>query len=207
LACDAVGMQRALDSAIGLAQKVDQHVVDARVLDAGGGEKQFHAAVSPLVASGAPDRHDLGSPCAAWCIDFDGLAHGSADQRAAERRVGRNTPRSHDTRNFDLHARAVLVVDLDDRPDPDLAGIELRRVDEHSVVEARAQLPNARLEQTLLVLRGVVFEVLGQIAVLTRRLDRLNDCRSRGALELRKFVGERLPLRRCQLIDSRFAQD
>jgi hypothetical protein len=53
----------------------------------------------------------------------------------------------------------------------------------------------------------VVFEVLGQIAVLTRRLDRLNDCRSRGALELRKFVGERLPLRRCQLIDSRFAQD
>jgi hypothetical protein len=53
----------------------------------------------------------------------------------------------------------------------------------------------------------VVFEVLGQVAVLTRRLDRLNDGRSRGALERGKLVSQRLALRRCQLIDSRFAQD
>jgi hypothetical protein len=52
----------------------------------------------------------------------------------------------------------------------------------------------------------VILEVLGQVAVLTRRPDRLNDCRSRRALELGKLVGQRLPLRRCQLIDSRFAQ-
>jgi len=53
----------------------------------------------------------------------------------------------------------------------------------------------------------VVFEVLRQVAVLARRLDRLNDCRSRRALELGKLVSQRLPLRRSQLIGPRFAQD
>jgi hypothetical protein len=38
--------------------------------------------------------------------------------------------------------------------------------------------------------------------VFTRRLDRLNDRRSCGALELGELVGKRAPLRRCQLIDS-----
>jgi len=42
--------------------------------------------------------------------------------------------------------------------------------------------------------------------VLTRRLDRLNDRCSRGALKFGELVGQRLPLRPCQLIDSRLAQ-
>jgi hypothetical protein len=40
---DAVGMQRALDSAIGLPSRSNQRVVDARVLDASGREKKLHA--------------------------------------------------------------------------------------------------------------------------------------------------------------------
>jgi len=51
----------------------------------------------------------------------------------------------------------------------------------------------------------VVLEVLRQVAELARRLDRLNGRRARRALELGELVGERLPLRRCQLI-SRLVQ-
>jgi hypothetical protein len=37
-------MQRALDSAMGLAQQVDERVLDAGVLDASGREQELHAA-------------------------------------------------------------------------------------------------------------------------------------------------------------------
>ena len=52
-----------------------------------------------------------------------------------------------------------------------------------------AQGPDARFQQALFVLRGVVFEVLRQVAVLTRRFDRLNDGCALRAFELGKLRG------------------
>ena len=110
------------------------------------------------------------------------------------------------TRNLDFHGHVIFVADLDDRANANLAGIERRRVDEHRIVEPHAQPPNARLEQALRVLRGVVLGVLRQVAVLARCLDRLNRLSSRRALEFGEFVGQRLALRRGQLVDSWLAQ-
>ena len=103
-------------------------------------------------------------------------------------------------RDLDLHAAAVLVFDLDDRADADLARLQRRLVDEHGVVESRAQRPDARLEQALLVLGGVVLEVLREVAVLSRCLDRQNDRLTARALELRELGRELRALGRGQLV-------
>ena len=155
--------------------------------------------------SGVAHRHDSGTPRAAWCLDLDRLAHGSSEQGASERRVGRDAPVSLDAGDLDFHVPAVVAVDLDDRADADFTLVQPRRVDEHRVVEARAQRPDAGLEQPLLVLGGVVLEVLRQVAVLTRGLDRLHHGRTLRAFELGELVGERLVLRRRQLVVSRLA--
>ena len=95
---------------------------------------------------------------------------------------------------------AVLVLDLDDRADADLARFQRRLVDEHGVVEPRAQRPDSRLEQALLVLGGVVLEVLRQVAVLARCLDRQHDRLTARAFELRELGRELRTLGRGQLV-------
>ena len=176
--------------------------MDARVLDAGGCEKKLHDAARRALIDTILARH---APRGASTSTVSPTTRPTSARPSGE--SGETLPAPM-TLEISISMRAPSsIVDHDDRADPDLVRIELRRVDQHGVVEARAQLPNARLEQTLLVLRGVIFEVLGQVAVLTRRLDRLNDGRARRPLQLGKLVGQRLPLRRCQLIDSRFAQD
>src|SRR5262249_38722741 len=67
------------------------------------------------------------------------------------------------------------------------------------------QGPDPRLEQALLVLRGVVLEVLRQVAVLSRRLDRLDDRAPPWPLELSELGLERRPLRRGQVVGRRIA--
>jgi len=71
------------------------------------------------------------------------------------------------------------------------------------VVKAVAQRSNPRLQQALFVLRGVVFEVLRQVAVLTRRFDRLNDGCALRSFELGKLRGERVALTRGETVDFR----
>ena len=64
-------------------------------------------------------------------------------------------------------------------------------LDDLRAVEARAQRADARLEQALLVLRGVVLEVLGEVAELARLLDRGDDLRAARAFELGELFAQR----------------
>jgi hypothetical protein len=98
---------------------------------------------------------------------------------------------------------ALLVFELDRRTDPDLAGRKLRLFDQDRVVKAVAQRSDTHFQEALFVLRGVVFEVLRQVAVLTRRFDRLNDGCALRAFELGKLRGERVALTRGETVDSR----
>ena len=99
---------------------------------------------------------------------------------------------------------ALLVLELDRRTDPDLVGHKLRFFDEHGVVKAVPQRPDARFQQALFVLRGVVFEVLRQIAMLARGFDRVHRCCAFRAFELGKLGGERVALAHGETVDPRF---
>ena len=154
---------------------------------------------------GLLDGEDPRGPGAARRLNLDGVALAAPEHRTAERRVRRHRSGSADARDLDLHAGAVVVFDLHARSDADLARVQHRLVDQHRVLEPRAQGSDARLEQALLVLRRVILEVLRQVAVLARSLDRLDDRLAARALELRELGGERLALRCRQLIDSRLA--
>src|SRR5215212_584883 len=69
------------------------------------------------------------------------------------------------------------------------------------MIKARAQRADARLQQALLVLRGVVLEVLRQVPVFACRLDRLDRGRTFRPFELGKLGGERVALARRELVD------
>ena len=76
-------------------------------------------------------------------------------------------------------------------------------LDRDRVVEALPQLADARLEQTLLVLRRVVLEVLGQVAERARHLDRLDRRLRLRPLELGELGLQGGVLLGGQLLDSR----
>ena len=78
-------------------------------------------------------------------------------------------------------------------------------LDRDRVVETFAQGADPRLEQTLLVLCRVVLEVLGQVAELTRRLDRLNGRLAARPLELGELGLQGGPLLGVEMLGSRFA--
>ena len=98
---------------------------------------------------------------------------------------------------------AVLVRDLDDRPD---AHVLVRVVlDRDRVIQPLAQRADPRLEQTLLVLRRVVLEVLRQVAELARRLDRLHGGLAARPFELGELGLEGGALLGGQVLGSRLA--
>ena len=72
----------------------------------------------------------------------------------------------------------------------DAARRGLLLVDDRRVLEPVAQHPDPRLEQPLLVLRRVVLEVLGEVAVRPCRRDRLHDLLPLRALELARAPTE-----------------
>jgi hypothetical protein len=90
--------------------------------------------------------------------------------------------------------RSAVALDLDDGADADLIAACVR--DDLRPVEPRAQVADAGLEEALLVLRGVVLEVLRQVAEFTRLRDRLHDLLAAWAFELRQLLAQRrrLPL-------------
>jgi hypothetical protein len=67
-------------------------------------------------------------------------------------------------------------------------------------VESRLETRDAALEQALLILRGVVLEVLGEVAVGARDGDCLDDLLPARALELGKLGLELLALGARQLL-------
>src|SRR5512132_178008 len=123
-------------------------------------------------ASSAADGDHAGAPGAARRLDLDLVTGLGAEQRPAHGRVGRDTA---DARDLDLQAPALLVLELDLRADSDRALGRRVLVDEHGAREAVAQHPDPPLEQSLLVLGGVILEVLGEVAEAARGLDRLDD--------------------------------
>ncbi len=138
------------------------------------------------------NRADRGQPGAAGGVHLDGLARPASEQRRAERRGRRDGARAAERAQLDRHHLALLVGHLDDRADPDLLARAL--LDDAREVEARAQRTDARLEQPLLVLGGVVLEVLGEVAELARLLDRGDDLLAARALELGELEPQRLGL-------------
>ena len=74
-----------------------------------------------------------------------------------------------------------------------LVGVVL---DGDSSAQALLQHVDAPFEERLLVLRGVVLGVLGDVAELTRVLDRLGDLAPPRPFELDELGLERGPLRR-----------
>ena len=149
---------------------------------------------------GRLDRDDLRQPRAAGGADLDGVAFDVPDERAPERRIGRDRSGPL-TLEISISMRSPSSSSISTtEPTPTSPALERRLVDEHRVVETRAQRSDARLEQALLVLRGVVLEVLREVAVLARRLDRQDDRLPARALELGELGRERRALARGQLI-------
>ena len=124
---------------------------------------------SVRTALGAADRADGRLPGAARCLDRDDVADRPPHEGAAKRRVCRDAA---DGRDRDLHQLPRLVLDRDDGARADvIVGVVL---DDDRGVQPRTHLLDARLEQPLLVLRGVVLEVLREIAERARVGDRLD---------------------------------
>src|SRR6476660_4670304 len=131
---------------------------------------------------GTPDGHDPRPPAAARRVHLDLIAGRLAEQRLADGGVGRDAAHSRD---LDLETLPVVALELDPRADGDnTARGSLRLVDDRRVLEPVTQHPDPGLEQALLVLRGVVLEVLREVAVRPRGRNRLHDLLPLGALEL-----------------------
>ncbi len=110
------------------------------------------------------------------------VADTPAEQSLADGRLRRNAA---DARDLQLHPLASLVLDLDARADPnDVARFRRVLVDDHRAVEAIAKQSYSSLEQALLVLRRVVFEILGEIAEAASRCDGLNGLGTARSLQL-----------------------
>src|SRR5581483_2489266 len=131
------------------------------------------------------DRHDRRLPGALRRLDVDGLADALAEQRRAERGGGRRRAVPAEAGDLDLHPAAGLVLDRDPRADRDHA--RNASLDYLGVLEPGAEDRDLALEQALLVLRGVVLEVLGEVAVTAGGRDRLDDLLAPRPLELRQL--------------------
>src|SRR6476469_1678690 len=131
---------------------------------------------------GTPDGHDARPPAAARSVHLDLVPGRLAEQDLAHGRIGRDAT---DARDLDLEPLAIVSLELDARADcDDAARRGLLLVDDRRVLEAMTQHPDPRLEQPLLVLRRVVLEVLGEVAVRPRGRERLYDLLPPWALEL-----------------------
>ena len=126
-------------------------------------------------------RNDARPPGASRRVDLDEVPGACPKEGAAERGVGRD---ASDAGDLDGHPVAVLVLDVDRRPDPNLAARGRGLVDDDRPVQAIANRPDPGLQQTLVVLRRVVLEVLGQVAEASGRRDRLNDLPAARSLQL-----------------------
>src|SRR5207342_1233543 len=124
------------------------------------------------------------------------IADPLAEDGRAERRGWRGGTRAAESGHLNVEPRARLVDDHYVRP----LGNDVRRavLDDLGVVEPVAEDRNPPLEQALLVLRGVVLEVLRQVAVRASGTDRLDHLATLRALELRERGGEASVLLSCE---------
>jgi len=88
-------------------------------------------------------RDDARPPGAPRRVDLDDVPGARPKQRAAERGVGRD---ASDAGDLDGNPLAALVLDLDRRPDPDLAARGRRLVDDDRPIQAIANRPDLGLQ-------------------------------------------------------------
>src|SRR5438034_9824071 len=148
-------------------------------------------------SSCSADRKNPGAPGSTRRLDRHLVADLAAHQGLADRRVRRHPA---DTRDLDLHLLALVVFDLHGRPDADRVGLALVLVDDDRSLETVAQHRDPPLEQTLFVLRGVVLEVLRQIAEAARTRDGLHGLGAFRAFELGELRLELLLLRLGEML-------
>src|ERR1035437_9994140 len=140
------------------------------------------STTAPGRPASPPDRDDAGAPGSALSLDRDLFSDLLAEQSPPDRRVRGDAT---DARDLDRHLLAVVPLQLDPRADgDDPARRSCNLVDPLRVLEPRAENRDPPLEQSLLVLRRVVLEVLGEVAVAARDRDRLDDRLALRALEL-----------------------
>src|SRR5439155_18854926 len=97
----------------------------------------------------------------------------------------------------------VLPLEVDGRADRhDAARSRLVLVDHLGVLETRAEDRDPPLEQPLLVLRRVVFEVLGEITVTSGSRDRLDDGATLRPFEVRELGLELLAYCASELLPA-----
>jgi hypothetical protein len=88
---------------------------------------------------------------------------------------------------------ALFFLEIDGRAEHDLAvGVDRRRIDDLRSCKLAFDLLDAAFDEALLVLRGLVFGVLGQIALRARLGNRLDDRMTIDGLQARKLVAELL---------------
>jgi len=138
-------------------------------------------------------RDDARPPGAPRCVDLDDVPRACPKEGAAERGVGRDAANAGD---LDGNPLADLVLDVDRRSDPDLATRGQSLVDDDRPVQAVANRPDPRLQQTLVVLRRVILEVLGQVAEPPGRRDRFNHLLAAWSLQLSELQLKSLLLAR-----------
>src|SRR5205807_2785818 len=124
-----------------------------------GGERRLKARDERLF-----DREDASAPRSSWRLDRDLLAHLATDQGASQGRVRRDAA---DARDLHVHVLALLVDNRYARSDPDPARCICLTYNGRAVEPVAKDL-DPSLEHSLFVLRRVILEVLGEIAIAPR---------------------------------------
>src|SRR6476620_9135292 len=147
---------------------------------------------------GAQELDDPRRPGATRSLYLDTVPDAPAQDRRAEGRLRRHRSGTAERRQLDLEAGAGLVLDHD--PGADRNHLGVARFDDLRVVEPVSKDGDPPLEQRLLVLRRVVLEVLGELAVAARNANRLDDLLALRPLELGEIGREARMLFWCQVV-------
>src|ERR687893_3016069 len=106
------------------------------------------------------DREEARPPGTARRVDLDFFAQPRSEERTTERRIGGRTA---DTRDLERQAIALVVLDLDGRPDADPPARGCIVLDENGPIQPITDRPDPMLQESLFVPRGVVLEILRQV--------------------------------------------
>src|SRR5918999_5823771 len=97
------------------------------------------------------DRQDARPPGTARRVDLDFFALPRSEERTTEGRIGGRTA---DARDLERQAIALIVLDLDGRPDADLPTRGCVVLDENRPIQPITDRPDPMLQKSLFVLRS-----------------------------------------------------
>src|ERR687895_2973156 len=97
------------------------------------------------------DQKDAPPPGTARRVDLDVFAQPRSEERTTEGRIGGRTA---DARDLERQAIALVVLDLDGRPDADLPTRGCIVLDENRPIQPITDRPDPMLQEALFVLRS-----------------------------------------------------